>query len=60
MEGTTLTASQRIRAARTAQLVAHYERNGWPADLLRLLSRYPDVSLAEALDGFSIPARAVA
>lgn len=49
-----------IEAARLAQLVAHYEANGWPAELVRLLNARPTVTLAEALAGFTIPAKAVA
>lgn len=55
-----MTVSERIRAARLAQLVAYYEREGWPADLVRLLNAHPDITLAEALEGFTIPAGAVA
>lgn len=55
-----LTAAERIRVARRAQLVAHYEDEGWPLQLVQLLNRHPLVTLAEALDGFSVPARAVA
>ena len=54
------TASQRIRAARVAQLVAHYEASGWPLELVRLLDAHPLVPLADLLAGYTIPGRKVA
>lgn len=56
----TRTASERIRAARLAQLVTHYEQHGWPLELVQLLNRRPLLELSEALEGFSVPVRRVA
>ena len=54
------TASERIRAARLAQLVAHYEQYGWPLELVQLLDAHPLISLSDALAGFTIPQEEVA
>lgn len=52
------TASQRIRAARLAQLVNYYERSGWPLEVVRLLDAHPLVPLSEILDGYTVPKEA--
>lgn len=54
------TVSERIRNARRAQLIQHYESEGYPLELVKLLNAYPHVTLYEALDGFSIPVQRVA
>ncbi len=57
---TTPTASERIRQARRAQQIARYELEGYPLALVRLLNRCPELSLEDALEGFSIGATRVA
>lgn len=54
------TAAERIRAARRAQQLQRFELEGYPVEFVRMLNRYPGMSLDDALEGYGRPARGMA